>query len=178
LDAIVQQLAAQDRIILNSEGLAHPNWSGKLTARQSDVSKTMIAACQEAGLRPPTVGEFANSYSFGEEEIESLLQLAANSEVLIRLPDKETRDSKAARRSRIFLHRAEERKLIERVRTMWTASDAWSVSEFREAFGLSRKYAVPLCEHLDKLGITIRSGDRRHVNPLESAIRADPRTRV
>jgi hypothetical protein len=37
---------------------------------------------------------------------------------------------------------------------------------------------VPLCEHLDKLGITIRSGDRRHVNPLESAIRADPRTRV
>jgi len=171
LDAIVQRLASQDRIILNAQGLAHPNWSGKLTARQSSVSKAMIAACQEAGLIPPTVGEFANRFNFGEEEIESLLQLAANSEVLIGLPDKESRDSKVARRSRIFLHRAEERKLIERVRTMWTTSDAWSVSEFREAFGLSRKYAVPLCEHLDKLGVTIRSGDRRHVNPLESAIK-------
>ena len=170
LGAIVQQLGGQGKLTLTAEGLAHPEWSGQLTAHQSDVSETMITACREAGLIPPTVGEFAGRFDLKEEEIESLLQLAVQSKVLIRLPDRETRDSKAARRSRMFLHRAEEENLIDRVRTLWTASDEWTVGEFREAFGLSRKYAVPLCEHLDNLRITIRSGDRRHVTPLEPAI--------
>ncbi len=165
LDAIVQQLAEQGRVTLDAKGLKHPDWHGQLTARQAEVSQAMIAACEEAGLLPPTVGEFASRFSLKEEEIESLLQLAVQSEVLVRLPDKASRDSTAARRSRMFLHRAEQQRLIEQVRTKWSTGDGWTVGEFREAFGLSRKYAVPLCEHLDKLKITIRSGDRRHVTP-------------
>jgi selenocysteine-specific elongation factor len=168
LEAIARQLAEQGKVNLDAKGLTHPKWSGQLTARQADVSTAMIAACEEAGLLPPTVGEFAKRFSLKEEEIESLLQLAAKSEVLVRLPDRESRDSRAARRSRMFLHRTEEKRLIEQVRTNWATGNGWTVGEFREAFGLSRKYAVPLCEHLDKLKITIRSGDRRHVTPLEA----------
>ncbi len=167
LEAIVQQLAEQNRVLYNTEGLAHPDWRGQLTAGQSEVSRAMITACLEAGLSPPNVGDFADHFSLKEDEIESLLQLAVDSEVLVRLPDKESRDRKAARRARIFLHRAEEQKLINRVRTLWALNEGWTVSEFREAFGLSRKYAVPLCEYLDKLGITERTGDRRRITPQD-----------
>jgi len=36
-----------------------------------------------------------------------------------------------------------------------------SIAEVRELLQTSRKYAVPILEHLDDLGVTRRSGDRR-----------------
>jgi selenocysteine-specific elongation factor len=35
------------------------------------------------------------------------------------------------------------------------------VARFKEAFGLSRKYAIPLLEYLDREGVTRRVGDER-----------------
>jgi len=35
------------------------------------------------------------------------------------------------------------------------------VSEFKEMTGLSRKYAIPLLEFLDELGLTRRLGSKR-----------------
>jgi len=169
LEAFAGQLSEQGKVVLGSKALTHPKWGGQLTARQSEVSKEMIDACKEAGLTPPAVGDFANQFGLKEEEIESLLQLAAKSDLLVRLPDRDTRDSRSARHSRMFLHRAEEQRLIGLVRDQWTSDAAWTVGEFREAFGISRKYAVPLCEHLDKLKITVRRGDQRHVTPWHTA---------
>jgi selenocysteine-specific elongation factor len=37
-----------------------------------------------------------------------------------------------------------------------------TVSALRERLGTSRKYAVPLLEHLDRTGVTRRSGDLRY----------------
>jgi selenocysteine-specific elongation factor len=37
------------------------------------------------------------------------------------------------------------------------------VGWFKERFGLSRKIAIPLLEHFDKVGATKRSGDTRVV---------------
>jgi selenocysteine-specific elongation factor len=36
-----------------------------------------------------------------------------------------------------------------------------TVSAFRERLGTSRKFAVPLVEHLDRTGVTRRTGDVR-----------------
>ena len=33
--------------------------------------------------------------------------------------------------------------------------------EFRDALGVSRKYAVPLLDHLDRIRFTVRSGHNR-----------------
>lgn len=39
--------------------------------------------------------------------------------------------------------------------------DALTVAEFRDLTGASRKYAVPLLEHTDRIGWTMRVGDVR-----------------
>jgi selenocysteine-specific elongation factor len=36
-----------------------------------------------------------------------------------------------------------------------------TVAEIRDLLGTTRKYAVPLCEYLDRAGVTVRSGDLR-----------------
>jgi selenocysteine-specific elongation factor len=38
-----------------------------------------------------------------------------------------------------------------------------TVSELRQATGTTRRVLVPLLEHLDRIGLTIRTGDRRRL---------------
>lgn len=44
-------------------------------------------------------------------------------------------------------------------------SEMLSVPEFKDLFGITRKYAMPLLEYLDDLGVTRREGDGRRIAP-------------
>ena len=53
---------------------------------------------------------------------------------------------------------------IDEVRTrIADLPDGFSVSQFRDEFGMTRRQAVPILEWLDKSGVTKRSGDGRVV---------------
>jgi len=54
-----------------------------------------------------------------------------------------------------------QRRLIELI----SSAGPVTVSQVREALGTSRKYAVPLLERLDSMGITRRAGDVRDLGP-------------
>jgi selenocysteine-specific elongation factor len=41
--------------------------------------------------------------------------------------------------------------------------ERFSVPAFKDRFGLSRKWAIPLLEHLDSTGVTRRVGDERMI---------------
>ena len=41
--------------------------------------------------------------------------------------------------------------------------DRFTVAEFRDTLGLTRKYAVPLLEWLDRRRVTVRDGDTRTI---------------
>jgi selenocysteine-specific elongation factor len=45
------------------------------------------------------------------------------------------------------------------------AGGPFTVAEFRDLVGASRKYAVPLLEYLDQAGFTRRQGDVRVLGP-------------
>ncbi len=42
---------------------------------------------------------------------------------------------------------------------------AISMSELRDLLGTTRKYAVPIGEYLDRIGLTKREGDTRRLDP-------------
>ena len=48
--------------------------------------------------------------------------------------------------------------------------DGFTMSEFREALGISRKFAVPLATELDARGVTRRRGDVRIGGPRLPAL--------
>ena len=51
-----------------------------------------------------------------------------------------------------------------------------TVAEIRDLLGTTRKYAVPLCEYLDRTGVTKREGDLRFdpgVRPCQSILQTD-----
>jgi selenocysteine-specific elongation factor len=52
-------------------------------------------------------------------------------------------------------------QLRAKLREWFGAHDALTVANFRDLTGASRKYAVPLLEHCDRVGWTVRVGDER-----------------
>jgi selenocysteine-specific elongation factor len=51
--------------------------------------------------------------------------------------------------------------MIDRIKTELQQKEKITLSEVRDLFGTSRKYAQALLEHLDALGVTMREGDFR-----------------
>jgi len=50
-----------------------------------------------------------------------------------------------------------------RVREGLSQGKGLTVAEIRDILGTTRKYAVPLCEYLDRSGVTRRDGDLRYL---------------
>ncbi|GAB4367766.1 MAG: selenocysteine-specific translation elongation factor [Acidobacteriota bacterium] len=61
------------------------------------------------------------------------------------------------------------RRIVERLeREAADGRTALDVGRFKELFGLSRKYAIPLLERLDDLGVTRRAGNARVIRRRDS----------
>jgi selenocysteine-specific elongation factor len=60
-----------------------------------------------------------------------------------------------------FMSAARYRELIEKVKVRLLAGGIVTVGDFKEMFNFSRKFAVPILEHLDREGYTRREGDAR-----------------
>jgi hypothetical protein len=52
-------------------------------------------------------------------------------------------------------------QVAELVEVIGSFAEPFTVSQFRERSGLSRKYAVPFLEWADRAGHTVRQGDAR-----------------
>jgi selenocysteine-specific elongation factor len=63
----------------------------------------------------------------------------------------------------IYLHADVEADMRRRVVERLQDGAGLTVAEIRDLLGTTRKYAVPLCEYLDRIGVTRRDGDLRFV---------------
>jgi selenocysteine-specific elongation factor len=63
----------------------------------------------------------------------------------------------------LVFHRDALEGLKQQVRAMKTASPNIDVAKFKDTFGITRKYAIPLLEFLDRERVTRRVGDSRQI---------------
>ncbi len=64
-----------------------------------------------------------------------------------------------------YVHAEPHARLIASLREHFGREAELSFSRFREVTGLSRKLGIPLLEHLDQAGWTVRVGDNRRAGP-------------
>ncbi|MCA1817664.1 MAG: selenocysteine-specific translation elongation factor [Acidobacteria bacterium] len=112
----------------------------------------------EAALEaPPTEEAFARAAAgrkIDREHARKLLQLLVADGTLVRVAAEH------------FFHREAISRLVATLRehAASRASDrSLDVATFKDLAGVSRKYAIPLLEYLDREGVTRRAGDRRVV---------------
>jgi selenocysteine-specific elongation factor len=119
---------------------------------QQDEERARAAierAFETAGLAAPAVAEALTKSGIETRRARSLLEILVRQKRLLRINEE-----------LVFHHTA-----IERLRQILAArkSQRFGVGEFKEWTGISRKYAIPLLEYLDRERITRREGDRRLV---------------
>lgn len=113
-------------------------FGGGLTAEQEAAWDRARAALESAGLAVPLVGDL----SLDRELVAALVRLGRLVRIspdLVYLPSQVDRLAAALR----------------------DLPAPFTVSEFKEAAGISRKYAVPFLEWCDSQSLTVRMGDRR-----------------
>lgn len=122
-----------------------------LSAADREVLMVVESAFRKGGLAPPDVAEVAGRDAHRHKALHYL----ARNGVLVRALDR-------VQKREIVFHRDAVADAARRVAdAVAAAPDGLTVSDLGHRLGISRKYSVPLLEHLDGIGVTRRKGDRR-----------------
>ncbi|QPO09361.1 selenocysteine-specific translation elongation factor [Sulfitobacter sp. B30-2] len=117
-------------------------------ARLTEIEESMRAG----GTSPPDVRQF------DAPEDADLIALMVAQGRLVSLAN-------IALKQQVVFHAATIGQAQRSLAAIFPLPTAFTTSEARTALGTSRKFIVPLLEHLDALGMTLRDGDTRQIAP-------------
>ena len=147
--ALIDRLIRAGQIVGDDQSVALPKFAPKLTAAQAQLKQRLLDAFAAAGLSPPDVTSVARGARASDADLRPVVDLCVAEGQLVHVGDG------------MFLHRDAEAVLRVRVRQIFNGHGALTLSRIREALGTTRKYALPLCEYLDRVGVTRRVGHER-----------------
>ncbi len=147
--AALGSLVRARRIELRDEAVSLAGRGVQLDSQEAAAKQEISRAFEGAGLRVPAASEVLAALSLDRARAEKILQVLLKEKALHKIAE-----------GLIFHRTALDglRKLLEERKAR---DNRLSVSAFKELTGVSRKYAIPLLEYLDRERITRRSGDER-----------------
>jgi len=148
--AALQELVEQRKLDASGELVKKPGAEIQLTPEEQRAKEQIEQAFAKAGLTVPSVKEVLAQLSIESRRAEKILQILLREKALIRVSPELVFHSRALD-SLAGLLRDYKKAKGERI----------GVPAFKELTGITRKYAIPLLEHLDRLRLTHRAGDER-----------------
>jgi selenocysteine-specific elongation factor len=147
-EAIESALASRGVFRIAGEE-ARPPGREDLAPDDRDLSERIVACFRERGLDPPSPSEVAEIVHHRPKVVEGLIGYLVKKGDLVRLP------------GGWLIAREAVEGVVRRLRT--SGRPSFEVPEFKQMFGLTRRLAIPLLEHLDGAKVTRRVGDRREI---------------
>ncbi len=152
--AVLTQLDHEGALVAEKEIVRLREHTRQLSDSDEHLREHLERIYRDAALEPPTVGEaFARAevVASAQQHGRKLLQLLFDSGALVRV------------QGEMFFHRNALDDLTKKLREYASrkTNQTIDVAAFKELAGISRKYAIPLLEYLDRQRITRRDGDRR-----------------
>ena len=157
MGVLLTSLRDAGRIRLSERGIGLAGHGPRLSSNEKKLLDQLIQKYRDAGFQPPTVKSCKEQATKNRDAVESLIALAASDGDLIQIT------------SDIYLHAQVEQQMRQQLAQKLETQPSLTVSQVREILGTSRKYAVPFCEYLDRVGFTRRQGDVRILNQSKSA---------
>ena len=148
--AALEDLTAQGKVETPGELVKKAGSEIALRPEEAKAKEQIEAAFAAASLAVPSVQEVLQKLAVETKRAEKLLQILLREKSLVRVsPD-------------LIFHRQALAQLKEQLFTYKKAKgDRISVPVFKELTGITRKYAIPLLEYLDRERVTRRAGDER-----------------
>jgi len=148
--AALEELTAQKKIELHGELVKRAGSQISLLPDEAKAKEQIEAAFASAGLAVPSAKEVLATLSVEARRSEKLLQLLLREKALHRVTPELIFHREALAELRVKLAAYKKAK-GERI----------SIPAFKDLTGITRKYAIPLLEYLDRERVTRRQGDER-----------------
>jgi selenocysteine-specific elongation factor len=142
-------LADAKDLVVEGETVRSRGHAVVLQQDEQEARAAMEQAFEQAGLAVPALAEVLAKSGVEARRARSLLEILLREKKLVRITEE-----------LVFHHGA-----IEQLKQMLAGrrGEHFQVGAFKEWTGISRKYAIPLLEFLDRERITRREGDQRVV---------------
>jgi selenocysteine-specific elongation factor len=152
-DKVLDALKAA-KALVGAERLALPAHKATVAGADDQVRAAIIDAYRVGGLKPPDAAAVEASVKAPRVIVEKVTTLLLREKVLVKLDT-------------IVFHAESLQQLKEEVAALKASAPGGratlDVAAFKERYGVSRKYAIPLLEFLDRERVTRRTGDVRLV---------------
>ncbi len=156
------RLAATGDLDLAAGDVRFPGRAIAPPAELSPLARAIVERYAAGGLEPPSPAEVARALDAKPQIVDGLVQHLVKRKELVRLPG-----------GLVFSSAALERLVDDLRATGW---QRFTIVAFKDRFGLSRKWTIPLLEHLDNIGVTRRVGEERELRRIatsSNAVKAD-----
>ena len=144
------ELSAAKKIDVQGENVKPPGAAIRLDTDEASTKSQIETAFAEAGLTVPAVKEVLAKVPVDAKRADQILHLLLRDKILLRISPELVfhRDALAHLKTRLASYKKEK-------------GDRISVPAFKDLTGVTRKYAIPLLEFLDRERVTRRAGDER-----------------
>ncbi len=146
----LEELVQEKKLAVNGEVVTKPGTGITLKPEEEKALGQIEKAFAKAGLTVPSVKEVLAQLAIEPARAEKLLQILLREKTLVRVSPE------------LLFHRAALELLPALLaKHKKQRGDRIGVPAFKELTGISRKYAIPLLEYLDRQRLTRRAGDER-----------------
>ncbi len=136
-------------IVVRGRYVCAAEFAPSMSSQDQKVYDAMMSAFRDGGYQPPGLADVAKQANADVKRVRKLVKIAVSYGDLVEID------------GAIFLATEHENKMRQMVSDMIEQAGGATVSEIRERLNSSRKFVVPLLEHLDRVKFTVRQGDKR-----------------
>ena len=148
-EQIFQESLREKKLELAGEWVRLPGRRVVMQDDEAESKQIIETAFSAAGLKVPALYEVLGGLKVDKTRAQKIVTLLLRDKVLVKLSDE-----------LVFHHTALE-DLRRRLQAEKAKSERIDVARFKDLTGVSRKYAIPLLEYLDRERVTRRVGDVR-----------------
>jgi selenocysteine-specific elongation factor len=149
-DFLLEKLAREQRLRVQDALVYASGSQPQLAGADLKSLSAITTAYESAGLTAPLASEVAKMLHLKEGEMRRFMTLLLRDKILVKVGTDD-----------LYIHQGALETLRGRVREL--RGQTLDVARFKQMTGLSRKYAIPLLEYLDRQRITRKDGDLRLV---------------
>ena len=123
----------------------------RLSPDQQDLSRRLLEQIETESWNPPGLAQLTELLGSPAKNIQEIFYFFLENGTIVKVSED------------IVLTARRVEQLVLKTRTSFPAGVAFSVADFKDLLGVSRKFAIPYLEYLDRNGVTHRVGDRRMI---------------
>jgi selenocysteine-specific elongation factor len=146
---VLEKLAEEKKLEVEGELVHLPGRGVVMKDEEAESKKIIEQAFASAGLRVPSLKEVLAGLKVDKLRAQKIVTLLLRDKVLIKISEE------------LVFHQSALLDLRHKIAALKNSAPKIDVARFKDMTGVSRKYAIPLLEYLDRERVTRRVGDER-----------------